>query len=61
MNTPRRLNNEAVEVCRALVSAYDQGKRNGGHADWNDIDFAHTLAKRVVKKLPKTQPKGTPK
>lgn len=60
MNNPT-LNNEALEVCRALVSAYAQGKRNGGHVDWNDIDLAHTLAKRVIRQLPKETPKGTPK
>lgn len=39
---------KAVDACRLLAEAYEQGKRNGGATDWEGIDEAHVAARAAL-------------
>lgn len=37
---------KAAEVaCKALIDAYDNGERNGGSVNWEEVDLAYGLAR----------------
>lgn len=38
----------ALDAAELLVVAYRNGRRDGGHVDWNDVDRAHAAAREAV-------------
>ena len=38
----------ALEAAEVLVAAYREGKRPGGHIEWNNLDVAHEYACQAV-------------
>jgi len=40
----------AMQVCRGLVEAYQQGEANGGSIDWDDLDQLIPLALQALGK-----------
>ena len=45
--------NQALEVCEALVEAYQRGEQRGGSMEWYDLDQVHELAQAVLKSFSK--------
>lgn len=41
---PPHLLEAALEVCRRLVLAYNNGEARGGDIEWDDLDVAHESA-----------------
>lgn len=41
---------QAMEACHLLVDAYKEGLRNSGEIDWSDVDNAHAMARKAVRK-----------
>jgi hypothetical protein len=42
-----RLEN-ALDVCRLLIRAYELGRETNGSVDWEDLDQAHDAARAAV-------------
>jgi hypothetical protein len=40
----------AVQAAVLLVEAYERGKENGGSISWEDLDLAHAVAVRALRK-----------
>lgn len=47
----RALLRDALDVCSALVYAYQYGGESGGSIEWNDLDEAYKRALKTMHKL----------
>lgn len=52
-NANRRLVMSAPDLyaaCTQLLRAYEEGERNGGSVDWSDLDEAHAMACKALRR-----------
>ncbi len=49
---------QAMEACRRLVAAYKNGLNCDGSIDWSDVDDAHVMARKAIRKSPRRKSKN---